>query len=89
VVVQLAADPDFVAGVVTVFNNDHDNSSGLGVGEQKEYIETFEGRLIEVGGVTARYIRLHSNGNTSDDMNDYVEVEVYGVPARGGRGQED
>jgi hypothetical protein len=82
VVVQTAADPDFVLNVKTVFNNDHDNSSGLGVGKDYEYIETYEGRLIPVQGVKARYVRLYSNGNTSDDMNHYTEVEVYGVPLK-------
>jgi hypothetical protein len=81
IVVQLADDPDFANNPRTVFNNDHDNSSGLGVGTDKEYIETFEGRLIPVEGLKARYVRLYSNGNTTDDMNDYVEVEVFGQPA--------
>ncbi len=79
VIVQVSNDPDFVAGVKTVYNNDHDNSSGLGIGREKEYIETYEGRLINPRGVTGRYIRLYSNGNTSNDMNHYVEVEVYGT----------
>ncbi|MFW6129195.1 MAG: hypothetical protein ACOC6P_02990 [Candidatus Aminicenantaceae bacterium] len=79
VIVQVSNDPDFVAEVKTVYNNDHDNSSGLGIGREKEYIETYEGRLINPRGVTGRYIRLYSNGNTSNDMNHYVEVEVYGT----------
>ena len=62
-----------------MFNNDHDNSSGLGIGKNKEYIETNEGRLIDPRGVKARYIRLYSKGNTSNDINHYVEVEVYGI----------
>ncbi len=78
VVVQLSNDPDFKEGVVTVFNNDHDNSSGLGVGEDKAYIENYQGRLIPVSGVKARYVRLYSDGNTHDDLNHYVEVEVFG-----------
>ncbi len=82
VVVQVSEDKDFIAGVTTVFNNDHDNSSGLGAGRDKEYIETAEGRLIDPRGVRARYVRLWSNGNTSNDMNHYVEVEVYGTPAK-------
>jgi len=82
VVVQLADDPDFITNVRTVFNNDHDNSSGLGVGKDKEWIETNEGRLIDVGGAKARYVRLYSNGNTSNDLNHYVEVEVYGIAAQ-------
>jgi hypothetical protein len=82
VVVQVSDDKDFVTGVTTIFNNDHDNSSGLGIGRDKEYIETAEGKLIDPRGVRARYVRLWSNGNTSNDMNHYVEVEVYGTPAK-------
>jgi hypothetical protein len=82
VIVQVSDDPDFITGVKTIFNNDHDNSSGLGVGKDKEYIEVNEGRLVDPRGVTARYVRLYSRGNTSNDMNHYVEVEVYGTPAR-------
>lgn len=78
VIVQTADDPDFITNVKTIFNNDHDNSSGLGVGKQFDYIETYEGRPFAVPGVKARYVRLWSNGNTSDDMNHYIEVEVFG-----------
>ena len=81
VIVQVADDPDFITGVKTIFNNDHDNSSGLGIGKDKEYIETSDGRLIDPRGIKARYVRLYSKGNTSNAMNHYVEVEVYGVPA--------
>jgi hypothetical protein len=82
VVVQASDDKDFVTGVTTIFNNDHDNTSGLGIGKDKEYIETAEGKLIDPRGIRARFIRLWSNGNTSNDMNHYVEVEVYGTPAK-------
>ncbi len=82
VIVQVSTDPDFIGGVTTVFNNDHDNSAGLGVGKDKEYIETNEGRLIDPHGMSGRYIRLYSQGNTSNDMNHYVEVEVFGTPAK-------
>jgi len=83
VVVQTAADPDFILDVKTIFNNDHDNSAGLGIGKDKEYIETYEGRPIAVkGGVKTRYIRLYSKGNTSSDQNHYIEVAVYGKPAQ-------
>ena len=81
VIVQVSEDPDFITGVQTIFNNDHDNSAGLGIGKDKEYIETNEGRLIDPRGVKARYVRLVSRGNTSNEMNHYVEVEVYGTPA--------
>jgi hypothetical protein len=82
VVVQVSDDKDFISGVTTIFNNDHDNTSGLGAGKDKEYIETFDGKLFDPKGVKARYIRLYSGGNTSNDMNHYVEVEVYGLPAK-------
>ena len=82
VVVQVSDDKDFISGVTTIFNNDHDNTSGLGAGKDREYIETFDGKLFDPKGVKARYIRLTSGGNTSNDMNHYVEVEVYGLPAK-------
>lgn len=78
VVVQVAEDPDFITGVVTLFNNDDDNSSGLGAGKDKEYLETYEGKLLDGKGAKGRYVRLYSNGNTSNDLNHYIEVEVYG-----------
>jgi len=80
VVVQVADDPDFITNVRTLFNNDIDNSAGIGVGEDMHYTETNEGRLIDAKGVKARYVRLYSNGNTSNDLNHYIEVEVYGKP---------
>jgi len=82
VVVQVSDDKDFISGVNTIFNNDHDNTSGLGAGRDKEYIETFDGKLFDPRGVKARYVRLYSGGNTSNDMNHYVEVEVFGIPAK-------
>jgi hypothetical protein len=79
IVVQVSNDKDFLKGVTTVFNNDHDNTSGLGVGKEKEYIEVAEGRLIDPKGVKGRYVRLYSSGNTTNDLNHYVEVEVHGT----------
>jgi len=81
VVVQVADDANFTTNVRTLFNNDIDNSSGLGVGKDKHYIETNEGKLIDARGVKARYVRLYSRGNTSNGVNHYIEVEVYGKPA--------
>ena len=82
VVVQVSDDKDFLKGVQTIFSNDHDNSSGLGVGKDKEYIEVAEGRLFDPKGVKGRYVRMYSNGNTTNDLNHYVEIEVYGTPAK-------
>jgi hypothetical protein len=78
VVVQVADDRDFITGVRAIFNNDHDNSSGLGVGNDMHYVETSEGRLIDGKGNRARFVRLYSNGNNANDLNHYIEVEVYG-----------
>jgi hypothetical protein len=80
VVVQVSDDPDFVQNVTTVFNNDSTNRSGLGVGRDSLYIETYQGHLIDAKGVRGRYVRLYSRGNSSTDMNHYIEVEVYGKP---------
>ena len=82
VVVQAADDADFITNVRTIYNNDHDNSAGLGLGTAKEYWETYEGRLLEAKGVKARYVRFYSNGSTEDDQNHYTEVDVYGTPAK-------
>ncbi len=81
VVVQISDDKDFIEDVETVFNNDHDNSAGLGLGKDKEFWDTFEGKLLKVKGVEGRYVRLYSQGSTADDMNHYTEVEVYALPA--------
>ena len=82
VVVQVASDPDFITGVTTLFNNDIDNSAGLGVGKDMHYTETNEGKLIDARGARARYVRLYSNGNTANDQNHYIEVEVFAKPAK-------
>ncbi len=82
VVVQVSDDPDFVTGVTTVFNNDHDNSSGMGVGSNLAYVETNHGKLIDAKGAKGRYVRLYSKGSTANGLNHYIEVEVFGVPAK-------
>jgi hypothetical protein len=78
VVIEASQDESFSSSSTVLFNNDHDDSLGLGVGKDPAYIETNHGRIIDVGGESARYIRLHSNGNTTDELNHYTEVEVYG-----------
>jgi len=81
VIVQASNDPAFKTGVTTLFNNDDTNAAGLGKGTDYAYIETYQGRVIDAQGVTARYVRLYSNGNTATELNHYCEVEVYGEPA--------
>ena len=78
VIVQISDDADFTENVQTVFNNDHDNSAGLGIGKDKEYIETNKGKLIDAKGAKGQFVRLYSSGSTGSDMNHYIEVEVFG-----------
>jgi len=85
VIVQVSSDKDFIENVRTIYNNDHDNSAGKGLGENWGYFENHQGKLIPAGGVRARYVRLYSNGNTSDDRNRFTEVEVYAVPTKPAR----
>jgi len=80
--VQVSDDPEFKTGVTSLWNSDHDDSSGMGKGSDPAYVETNHGRVIDAKGVKARYVRLWSNGNTSNDMNHYCEVQVYGTPAK-------
>jgi len=81
VVVQISDDPEFKKNVTTIFNNDADNTFGLGAGKDYAYIETNKGKLIDAKGTKGRYLRLYSNGNTSNKLNHYIEVEVFGKPA--------
>jgi hypothetical protein len=78
VVIQISDDKEFKKGVTTIFNNDDDNSAKLGKGTDKSYVETNTGRVVDGKGTVGRYVRLYSNGNTSDELNHYCEVEVYG-----------
>ena len=82
VVVQVADDPDFIANVTTLFNNDRTNAAGLGIGTDLRYVETAEGKLIDARGAEARYVRLFSDGSDKVDTNHYVEVEVFGKPLK-------
>jgi hypothetical protein len=81
VVAQVSDDPTFQKDVTTIFNNDANNELGLGVGKDLDYIETFEGKLMDAKGVKGRYVRLYSKGNTTTKLNNYIEVEVFGKPA--------
>lgn len=82
VIVQVSDDAEFKNGVTTLWNSDDDNSSELGKGSDPAYVETNHGRVIDGKGTKARYVRLWSNGNTSNDMNHYCEVQVFGTPAK-------
>lgn len=80
VIVQISDDPAFKTGVTTVFNNDYDGSARLGKASDNPYVETRFGRIVDGRNTKGRYVRLYSNGNTSNEMNHYIEVEVFGSP---------
>ncbi len=81
VIVQTSDDADFITNVNTLFDNDIDSSAGLGIGTDMHYIETSDGKLVDGKGTRARYVRLYSNGNNTNDLNNYIEVEIWGKPA--------
>jgi F5/8 type C domain len=82
VVVQVSDDKDFKTAVTTVFNSDHDDTLKLGAGADPAYIETNHGRVVDGKNTKAQFVRLTSNGNTSNEMNHYCEVQVFGVPGK-------
>jgi len=82
VIVQISDDENFENGVKTIYNNDYDGSAKMGNGSDRPYVETRYGLLVDAKKAKGRYVRLYSAGNSSTDMNHYVEVEVFGTPAK-------
>ncbi|WP_219639653.1 discoidin domain-containing protein [Cohnella sp. CFH 77786] len=87
-IVQLSNDPTFASGVTAIFNNDGDNSSGLGTGNDAEYVEPGDGSgkdILLADPVSARYVRYWANGHvringTANAVDTPVEIEVYADP---------
>ncbi|WP_158289582.1 fibronectin type III domain-containing protein [Paenibacillus flagellatus] len=87
-IVQLSNDPTFAGGVTTIFNNDGDNSSGLGAGTDEEYVEPGDGSgkdILLADPVNARYVRYWANGHVRvngqvNTVDTPVEIEVYADP---------
>ena len=82
VILQVSDDPEFKTGVTTLYNNDTDNSSGLGVGTDREYFEMQWGRVVAGKGVKARYVRGYTKGGSLSALNGWQEIEVYALPAK-------
>ncbi len=82
VIVQVADDAEFTQNVRTLFNNDSDNSSGLGMGTDREYFETRFGKIVDAGGTVARYVRCYTRGSSLSAVNVWQEIEVYALPAK-------
>lgn len=77
VIIEVANDPEFSDARI-IFNNDHDDTSGMGKGANESWLETNHGHAIRTNGVRGRFVRLYSNGRNIDDTNQWIEVEVYG-----------
>jgi hypothetical protein len=82
VIVQVSDDPSFTNKVTTLFNNDTDNSSGQGIGTDREYFERHFGRVFDGKGTKARYVRGYTNGSHLSKLNCWQEIEVYALPAK-------
>lgn len=80
VILQVSNDPEFKTGVTTLFNNDTDNSSGQGVGADREYFERHYGKVVDAKGIEARYVRGYTRGSHISPLNCWQEIEVYAVP---------
>lgn len=85
VVVQLF-DPDTRTPPKTLFNNDYDNTSELGQGTDRPYVESASGKLILLSEpATGRYVRVYTGNNCwGSDGSYFAEVQVFG-PAEGNK----
>ncbi len=77
VIAQLSQYSNF-SSLTTVFNNDTNNSAGQGTGSNSEYAESSAGKDVALSTpVTARYLRLWTNGSTVNAFNHCVEVQAF------------
>ena len=86
VIVRISDDADFTRNVRVLFNNDHDNSSGLGKGKDTAFISRWWGEVVDARGpdgvgTTARFVRLYTRKSADGARPRYVELAVYGLPA--------
>ena len=80
VVIETADDKDFATNRQILFNNDHDGSLGKGHGKgaNTQYLENYQGKLVDARGIKARYVRFWSNGNSHDASNYWTEINIFG-----------
>jgi hypothetical protein len=83
VIVQASDDEHFTQNVRMLFNNDHDDSSGLGAGSDTAYFSRWWGELVDTRGrdylgITARFVRVYTNGGAAGEDTRIVEIAVYG-----------
>jgi len=83
VIVQVSDNSDFTGNVKTLFNNDYDNSTGQGIGEDTSYTSRWWGEIVDTRGpdntgMEMRYVRVYTNGGAADEETRFVEICVYG-----------
>jgi hypothetical protein len=82
VIVQVSEDPEF-SNPITLFNTDHDDSSGLGQGNDPAYWARWWGEIADArgpdkAGTRAQFVRVYTNGGEGEEDSKLVEVKVYG-----------
>lgn len=61
----------------TIFNNDSDNSAGVGIGTHSEYIETQDGKVFTIPDINAQYIQVWSGDDNLGGNATLVEIEAF------------
>ena len=83
VIVRVADDAAFWQNVRMLFNNDHDNSAGLGRGRDTAFYARWWGEIVDARGADrkgtpARFVRVYTADGVEDEFPRFVEVAVYG-----------
>ena len=82
VIVQVADDMSFKTNKRTLFNNDHDSSSGFHRGWDKAFYSRWWGEIVDARndnkGNAARYVRVYTADGMEKELPRFVEIAVYG-----------
>jgi len=83
VMVQVADDAAFTKNVRTLFNNDHDNSAGMGKGKDTAFYTRWWGEIVDArganqAGTRARCVRAYPANGVAGETVKFVEIEVHG-----------
>ena len=78
VIVRVSDDKDFIKYTEAVQQRPSTTPPSSASAKTTTTSRVTEGKLIDGKGTKGQYVRLYSNGNTSNDMNHVIEVEVFG-----------
>ncbi|NLC04522.1 MAG: hypothetical protein GX787_09625, partial [Tissierellia bacterium] len=78
VVMQFASDENFTQDVVTVYNNDTDNSVGQGFGTDGVYSDAVDKTKNIHISARGRYFRVTNKGN-GQSYSLFTEIQLYGI----------